>query len=195
MTRYPQHSSRSTGSGMDASVSTAGYPPPDASRHSNAPSACLSTSATSAMCTPAGASCPKRCSTPAISKERPLRSNGLAGLIAALTAEDRLDEATAAAIESMPILRRSGMLLARCDILACLMARCNHAERAARLLGASDRFRADCETPRDPIEQRCRDLARAYVHECTSDDTRVAWMAAGASAGEDEVVEAFASLR
>jgi len=118
-------------------------------------------------------------------------SNALAGLIAALTAENELDAADAAAREALPVLGRSGILIARADILACLMARRGRFELAARLLGASDRFRADCETPRDPIEERSREQALAVLYDAVDRDTRVAWMAAGATLGEDELVEAI----
>ncbi len=116
-------------------------------------------------------------------------SNALSGLIAALTAQDRLDDATAVALDALPVLRRSGILLARSDILACLAARRGRHELAARLLGASDRYRADGQTPRDPLEQRCREQARELVSRALPDPVRVAWMAAGANADEDEVIE------
>jgi hypothetical protein len=74
------------------------------------------------------------------------------------------------------------------------MARRGLPELAARLLGTSDRFRADCETPRDPIEDRCHGQARAFVDQFMTEEARVAWMAAGASEGEGEVVEAITSL-
>jgi predicted ATPase/DNA-binding winged helix-turn-helix (wHTH) protein len=115
-------------------------------------------------------------------------SNALAGLIAALTTEDRLDDASIAAVESLPILRRSGILLARSDVLAFLMARRGQPELAARLLGASDRFRADCEAPRDPLEDHCREQAREIVFQEMSDDARLRCMAAGASIDEVDLV-------
>jgi len=120
-------------------------------------------------------------------------SNALAGLIAALVAEDELDAADAVAREALPVLRRSGILAARADILAILMTRRGRFELAARLLGASDRFRADCETGRDPVEQRCRDEAVALLCAAVDDNVRIAWMAAGATDSDDTLVNAIAA--
>jgi len=112
-------------------------------------------------------------------------SNALAGLIAALTAQDRLDEAERVAREALPVLRRSGILLARADVLGCLMARRGRHEFAAQLLGASDKFRAGCGIARGPVEQRCRDEALQLLSQVASPRRRAAWLAVGAAADED----------
>lgn len=118
-------------------------------------------------------------------------SNALAGLVAALTAQDRLDEAEVVARESIPVLRRSGILLARADILACLMARRGRHESAALLLGASDRFRTECGMARGPVEQRCRDEALQALSRDVSPRRRAAWLAVGAGADEDTLERAL----
>jgi predicted ATPase/DNA-binding winged helix-turn-helix (wHTH) protein len=118
-------------------------------------------------------------------------SNALAGLVAALTAQDRLDEAETVARESIPVLRRSGILLARADVLACLMARRARHESAALLLGASDRFRTGCGMARGPVEQRCRDEALQVLSRDVSPRRRAAWLAVGAGADEDALERAL----
>jgi hypothetical protein len=117
-------------------------------------------------------------------------SNALSGLVAGLTFVDdaELGDAISVAREALPVLRRCGILLARADILAYLMARRRLFEPAARLLGASDRFRAECETARDPVEQRCRDDALRLLCAAVDDGARAAWMAAGARSEEEELV-------
>ena len=118
-------------------------------------------------------------------------SNALAGLVAALTAQDRLDEAEQVARESLPVLRRSGILLARADVLGCLMARRGRHEFAAQLLGASDKFRAGCGIARGPVEQRCRDEALQLLSQVASPRRRAAWLAVGAAADEDTLERAL----
>jgi predicted ATPase/DNA-binding winged helix-turn-helix (wHTH) protein len=118
-------------------------------------------------------------------------SNALAGLVAALTAQDRLDEAEQAAREALPVLRRSGILLGRADVLACLMARRGRHEFAAQLLGASDKFRADSGMLRGPVEQRCRDEALQQLCRAVGARRRAAWLAVGAAADEDTLARAL----
>lgn len=120
-------------------------------------------------------------------------SNALAGLIAALTAEDELDEAQRVAAEALPVLARCAILVARADILAWLMARRGRFETAARLLGASDAFRAGCETARDPVEQQAWQEALDRVSAAVPESTRLGWMAAGASASEEALIASVSS--
>ncbi|SFM05114.1 winged helix-turn-helix domain-containing protein [Variovorax sp. OV329] len=115
-------------------------------------------------------------------------SNALSGLIAALTAEKQLDEAEAVAAEAVPVLSRSSILVARADILSLLMAQRGRHEAAARLLGASEHFRASCETPRDPVERRCRADAMAFLAGAVGQTQLREWMTAGAGATEAELV-------
>ena len=114
-------------------------------------------------------------------------SNALAGLVAALTADNELDAANAVAKEALRVLGRSAILVARADIIACLMARRQHPELAARLLGASDRFRSACETPRDLVEARCRDEAFTLIVAAAGEAACFDWMASGANSSEDKL--------
>ncbi len=123
-------------------------------------------------------------------------SNALAGLIAALTAEAQLDEAEVVARGALPVLAGSAILIARADILAWLMARLGRLELAARLIGASDKFRAGCEAARDLVEQHCRQEALAILSASVGEPAQRAWIHAGAVASEEELLASVsASLR
>jgi ATP/maltotriose-dependent transcriptional regulator MalT len=117
-------------------------------------------------------------------------SNALVGLVAALTATNDLDEAERVVREALPLLRRTGILLARADILACLMVRRGRFELAAQFLGASDKFRSVCGMPRGAIEQRCRDEALQHLSNAAGAKRRAAWLAVGAAASEDALAHA-----
>ncbi|NLD70057.1 MAG: AAA family ATPase [Limnobacter sp.] len=118
-------------------------------------------------------------------------SNALAGLVAALTAKNDLAEANRVACEALPVLRRSGILLARADVLAGMMARQERFELAAQLLGASDRFRSEVGTPRGPVEQACREDALLRLSNAVGAKRRAAWLAVGAVATEEALVAAM----
>ena len=117
-------------------------------------------------------------------------SNAMVGLVAALTAKNDLDEAERVVREALPLLRRTGILLARADILACLMVRRGRLELAAQFLGASDRFRSVCGMPRGAMEQRCRDEALQHLSSAAGAKRRAAWLAVGAAASEDALAQA-----
>ncbi|HUG21491.1 ATP-binding protein [Piscinibacter sp.] len=116
----------------------------------------------------------------------------LAGLTAALIAQDHLAEAREVANEAMPLLRRSGIFLARSDIFAWLAAREGDLVTAAKLVGAADAFRRRSESSRDQVEQRIRDevvqqLQAAHPPPCVAQ-----WMAEGASLEEEALVRLMA---
>lgn len=117
-------------------------------------------------------------------------SNAIAGLIAALTGQGDLTKAEEVAVEALPVLRRSGILIERADVLACLMAKRLHYELAAQLLGASDKFRADSGVPRGPVEQRCREDALQILSHSVGVRRRAAWLAFGAAATEEQLYRA-----
>ena len=119
-------------------------------------------------------------------------SSALAGLIGAMTlqGDEHLAEAYGIACRALPVLQRSGILLASADILACLAARQGRLELAGRLLGASDKFRAEGETPRDAVERRFRETALQCLPGV---DPMVLkhWMAAGADDSEEMLAQAI----
>lgn len=121
-------------------------------------------------------------------------SNALAGLIAALTAEDELDEAQRVAQEALPVLARSAILAARADILAWLMAKSGHYEQSALLLGASDAFRSGCETARDPIEKGSRKAALDLLVAAISEPDLIGWIAAGVASSEDDLIASISAI-
>ena len=92
--------------------------------------------------------------------------------------------------EALPLLRRTGILLARADILACLMVRRGRLELAAQFLGASDKFRSVCGMARGVVEQRCRDEALLQLSNAAGAKRRAAWLAVGAAASEDALAQA-----
>ena len=118
-------------------------------------------------------------------------SQALADWVAALTAEDRLDEAAALAREALPVLRRAGILMARAEVLACLLARQGRLDAAARLLGASDRFRRQSGVPRDAVARTCRERALALVTAGVEAADCRTWLAEGENTNEDGVAAAL----
>ncbi|HET7794510.1 MAG TPA: hypothetical protein VFL64_14095, partial [Rhizobacter sp.] len=106
---------------------------------------------------------------------------------AALTARGEFDAALAVAAEAVPLLRRSGIFLARADVLACLMARRQSHDIAMRLLGAADRFRAACGSCRNITEARCRTQALALTEAASPPQRVLQWQAEGAAASDDEL--------
>jgi len=112
----------------------------------------------------------------------------LAGLTAALIAQDRLAEARGVAREAMPLLRRSGIFLARSDIFAWLAAREGDMSAAAKLVGAADAFRQRSESTRDQVEQRIRDEVTRLLQAAHPPPRIAQWMAEGAAAEEDALV-------
>lgn len=113
--------------------------------------------------------------------------HALAGLVAALTARGEFDAALAVAAEAVPLLRRSGIFLARADVLACLMARRQSHDIAMRLLGAADRFRAGCGSGRNHTEARWRTQALALTEAACPPQRVLQWQAEGAGASDDEL--------
>ena len=111
----------------------------------------------------------------------------LAGLTASLVAQSRLAEARTVAIQAVPLLRRSGIFIARGDIFAWLLAREGHLPAAAQLLGATDAFRKRSESSRDQIEQRVRDDVIVLLRAVHTPVQIEMWMTQGASASEDSL--------
>jgi hypothetical protein len=112
--------------------------------------------------------------------------------MAALMDQGDLEGAHAVMLEALPVLGRSAILVARADILACLMARRKKFQLSARLLGASEQFRRSCETARDPVERRCREEAERLLRSATTPELRKAWMEAGSRESEEDLAAAIA---
>ena len=107
------------------------------------------------------------------------------GLIAALTAQGKFTEAHECVTQAVPLLRRCGILVARCDIFAWLLACSGNAPSAAKLLGAADAFHEHSETSRDQIELKARHEAFRLIRQGNAAPLVQLWMAEGAAATEE----------
>jgi predicted ATPase/DNA-binding winged helix-turn-helix (wHTH) protein len=114
----------------------------------------------------------------------------LGPLIVALTETGRLDEATAVALEALPLLQHTGMRADYAPALALVVARRGDLPVAARMLGAGDAHLERAGGCRLLLERRARErvVALLQAHHCAAEIER--WMNEGASLGE----EAFARL-
>ncbi|KQV83034.1 winged helix-turn-helix domain-containing protein [Rhizobacter sp. Root1221] len=112
-------------------------------------------------------------------------SQALAGLTAALTAQQRFDEAVEVSLQSVPLLRRCGIFLAHCDVYAWLMACLGRVQTAAQLTGAADAFHHHGETARDGIRQRARDEVMRLLGVTFAAGQVQVWLSEGAVSTED----------
>ncbi|MEY8690289.1 MAG: winged helix-turn-helix domain-containing protein [Leptothrix sp. (in: b-proteobacteria)] len=101
----------------------------------------------------------------------------------------RTDEASASAREGLTFMRRSGSVLQYADTLACVIEQRAQAVAAARLLGASDAYRARCGEARGGSEERLVHSARARLLVTLGAATFTLNASEGASLGEDAVAE------
>lgn len=115
------------------------------------------------------------------------------GLTAALVAQGKLVDARAQALLAVPLLRKSGVFLARCDIFAWLAAAEGHLMAAAWLIGASDNAHERNEIERDQTELRARREAFERVRVAVAPALARSWMQEGARASEAELVQLIQS--
>ncbi len=108
----------------------------------------------------------------------------VANLIGILSEMGRIDEASAAAREAIPILRRARYTYI--EEWVYFFWRRGQFDTAARLLGASDAERARFGTPHQPNEQRLIDEARAGLAARLPADTLTRGLAAGAALDEHD---------
>ncbi len=117
-------------------------------------------------------------------RESLTRAHALAGMTAALVASGRLAQACAGAGDTVDALRQSGIFLARGDIFAWLAAVTGHAEVAAQVLGATERFHARGETRRDSVCEHAREQARSRLASVLPATELAFWYRQGESADE-----------
>lgn len=117
-------------------------------------------------------------------RESLTRAHALAGMTAALVASGRLAQACAGAGDTVDALRQSGTFLARGDIFAWLAAVTGHAEVAAQVLGATERFHARGETRRDSVCEHAREQARSRLASVLPATELAFWYRQGESADE-----------
>ena len=111
----------------------------------------------------------------------------LAGLTAALVSGADLVAARGVAGEAVPLLRRSGIFLARCDIFAWLLASEGKLAAAARLAGGADEFRRRSSSSRDAMEQHVRQRVEGLLLAGHPAHQVEAWLAAGRASHEEEL--------
>ncbi len=113
----------------------------------------------------------------------------LAGLMAALIAGNRCERAREVSLEAIPLLRRSGIFLARGDIFAWLLAREGQHAGALQLAGAADAFYRRSEGTRSAVEQRIRADVEALAagHAPAGPIGIQAWLAEGAAMSEEDL--------
>lgn len=95
------------------------------------------------------------------------------------------NEASASAQEGLTFMRRAGSVLSYADTLACVFEQRAQSVAAARLLGASDAYRARCGEVRDANEARIVRSARARLLDTLGAEAFAINASEGASLGED----------
>lgn len=121
-------------------------------------------------------------------------AQGLAGLMAALIAQNDLDQARHVGLRALPLLRRSGSLLMQCDLYGWLAARDGRGRASARLLGVADAAHDAAEATRDSVRQHARDEALRLVLAIERPETVDQAMTQGRAAGEDEIAHVIESF-
>jgi predicted ATPase len=114
-------------------------------------------------------------------------AHALAGLSAALLMQPDVAEATQVAVRAVVPLRRSGLLVAYCDLYAWLMACHDRVETCGQLLGAADEFHRYSETARSAIEHTARARALQMLQAGQSAASIEGWMRAGAAVTADDI--------
>jgi predicted ATPase/DNA-binding winged helix-turn-helix (wHTH) protein len=113
------------------------------------------------------------------------RSMWLANLTGILSEMGRIDEASAAAVEGLPVVRRTKRY--PLEVWAHLLLRRGRLEASARLLGVSDGRRARAGEPLQSNEQRLIDRVRAELAGQLPPEALAVATAEGASLSDDEL--------
>ncbi|HVE54680.1 MAG TPA: winged helix-turn-helix domain-containing protein [Ramlibacter sp.] len=121
------------------------------------------------------------------------RAQAWAGLVAGLTGQRRLEEATAACTTALPLLRRCGILLAHCDVLAWLACLRGQHAAAARLAGAADGFHRHSEMSRDAIRQHARNQVQQQL-DAGSARALEAWSREASALDEGAIAEVVLAM-
>ena len=118
----------------------------------------------------------------------------LSGLMAALIEGGRTAQAREVSLEAIPLLRRSGIFLARGDIFAWLLSREGRHVGALQLAGAADAFYRRSEGTRSAVEQRIRADVEALAagHAPTGSIGIQSWLAEGAAMSEEDLARLLA---
>ena len=106
-------------------------------------------------------------------------------VVGILSEMDRVEEASTAARESLPVMRRAKQYFL--DVFVHLLWRREQFESAALLLGASEAVNADHQAPRQPNERRLIGQARLGLGAALTPDAFARLLAEGAALGEVEL--------
>ncbi len=112
----------------------------------------------------------------------------LAGLVTAQLAVGDLPAARSTAIQAVPHLRRSAILLARVDTLALVIATDGWIAQAVRAIGAADRYRRVSGVNRTPDELIIRNKVLSLADNREPLSRAQQWLAEGDAMHEIEVV-------
>jgi ATP/maltotriose-dependent transcriptional regulator MalT len=114
-------------------------------------------------------------------------AHALAGWTAALLSQPQIVEATTVGIRAVLPLRRSGLLVAYCDLYAWLMACNGMFQTSAQLIGAADEFHRYSETSRNAMKVRARTETLQALRSTCAEVSIESWMSAGAAASEKDI--------
>ena len=106
-------------------------------------------------------------------------------VVGILSEMDRVEEASTAARESLPVMRRAKQYFL--DVFVHLLWRREQFESAALLLGASEAVNADHQAPRQPNERRLIAQARLGLGAALTPDAFARLLTEGAALGEVEL--------
>jgi len=122
-------------------------------------------------------------------RKRPANASDMsmwfANLVGILSELGQVDEASAAAVEALPVVRRTKRYPV--EVWAHLLLRRGQFMASARVLGVSDSRRAGGGEPLQDNEQRLTDCVRAELASELRPEALAAALAAGASLGDDEL--------
>lgn len=115
------------------------------------------------------------------------------GLALALLERHEPQAAAVVALDAVHPLRRSGILLARCDGYAWLLASLGHSATAAKMLGVAQAFRDQGQTEPSIIDQQARTATLGLLNAGCPPEQWSAWEAQGALMDEAAVAQILVS--
>jgi len=112
----------------------------------------------------------------------------------ALLMQDQVADSVAAALASVRPLERSGILIARSDLFAWVLAACGRVEEACMLLGAADAFRSQRQLEPDATERRARDASLKIIANTVNQPTIDSCRLRGSELSETATANLLASV-
>jgi ATP/maltotriose-dependent transcriptional regulator MalT len=112
----------------------------------------------------------------------------------ALLMQDKVEACVQAALKSVRPLERSGILIARGDLFAWVLAASGSIEESAMLLGAAEAFRSERQLESDATEKRARDASLSILAKSGSQSMINGWMQRGAAFSETAAANLLATV-